>query len=107
MPIPTPGNGPDLRNTQRVVGLAVVLSIAGFAALVVAALNQQPTPPPPTVDVPSPPTKPTPTRPTTRAGGMIELERSVPVRIRIPNPDLPAATPSRSSVTPRSGGQRG
>ena len=95
MPTPKPGDGPDLRNTQRVVGVAVVLSIAGFAGLVVAALDQQPTPPPPTVDAPFPPTSPTPTRTTKRAGGMTELERSAPVRIRI------AAGP----VTPRSGGQ--
>lgn len=103
-PAPRVRNGPDLRTTQRVVGLAVLLAIAGFTALVVAALNQQPAPPQPVTEAattPSPtPTSPstpntpgTPTSPATsaspgtpRSGGGrgLELKRSEPVRIGIP-----------------------
>lgn len=102
-PTPTPkprsNDGRDLRTTQRIVGLAVALAIAGFTALVVASLNQQPAPPTPTVEAaqtPSPaPTGPTSTSraspgktssPKTVAG----LQRSEPVRIGIPKLEVSA-----------------
>ena len=95
-PTPRTAGGPDLRTTQRIVGVALVLAIAGFTALVVAALDQQPAPPAPVSEAastPTPSTKSSPTKspPTTsprtpRGSGTTaaELGRSEPVQIGIP-----------------------
>ena len=87
-PNPKPADGPDLRTTQRIVGVALVLAIAGFTALVVAALDRQPAPPAPVSEAASTPT-PSPTAPaksstSTKPTTVDELGRSEPVRIGIP-----------------------